>query len=318
MTELATRGTNAELTMPVMPGATGIANLESWVSALGHANKIASFMANSNFVPTPLRMKGKGSYKTVDELTMDVTAIIMAGASVGYDPFQAVQQMFIVHGSPAMYARSMVALVKSHGHKVDQTRADSKAVTVRARHRDEKDWQEFTWTYERAERAGYTSNPKYKTNPQEMLYAKAATEACRRMFPEVLAGISPYSVEEAELEDMGEAPEPSAAPEPEPAKKKVTRNPRAAAPAPELPSVVNDAPQDEPEPEQDDEGADTETGELPDEGQPAAIEVDYFDEIVAKTGDVTALRALWTQARDDGQDTEVLDAIASAATAAKN
>lgn len=317
MTELATRGPNAELTMPVMPGATGIANLEAWVAALGHANQIASFMANSNFVPLPLRQKSKGVFKSVDELTMDVTAIIMAGASVGYDPFQAVQQMFIVHGSPAMYARSMVALVKSHGHKVDQLAASAQSVTVRARHRDESDWQEFTWDMDRANRAGYTSNPKYKTNPQEMLYAKAATEACRRMFPEVLAGISPYSVEESELEDLGEAPSAPApaAPAAKPATRKVTRA-RPAAPAPVAPAVIHDAPEPEAETEGD-EAFDTATGEAIDEGTPAALEVNYFDEIEARAGDVSALTALWRQASAEGQPQDVLDAIGSAGAAAK-
>lgn len=241
------------LAMPEMPSVAGVASLESWVTALGHANQIANFLARSNFVPTPLRMKSKNNYKTTEELALDVTAIILAGASVGFDPFQSVQQMFIVHGSPSMYARSMVALVKSHGHKLDQAEATPRSVTVRARHRDETDWKEFTWTYERANTAGYTSNPKYKTNPQEMLYAKAATEACRRMFPEVLAGISPYSVEESELEDMGEVPAPApVATTPAPAKAKVQRRQQ---PAPELPAVVHNAPVEtvEPEPEPEDD-----------------------------------------------------------------
>ncbi|MDJ0319783.1 hypothetical protein [Pseudarthrobacter sp. PS3-L1] len=241
----------ASMAMPEVPSVAGVASLESWVTALGHANKIANFMARSNFVPAPLRMKSKNNYKTTEELALDVTAIILAGASIGYDPFQAVQQMFIVHGSPAMYARSMVALVKSHGHKLDQTSATADAVTVRARHKNETDWHEFTWDMARAKKAGYTSNPKYTSNPQEMLYAKAATEACRRMFPEVLAGISAYSVEESELEDMGENAAQTSAPAAAPKAKGTVK--RRQAPTPELPPVVNEAPKDavEPEPEDD-------------------------------------------------------------------
>lgn len=244
----------APVAMPDLPSVTGMASLESWVTALGHANKIANFMARSNFVPAPLRLKSKNNYKTTEELALDVTAIILAGASIGYDPFQAVQQMFIVHGSPAMYARSMVALVKSHGHKLDQTVANAESVTVRARHKNEPDWHEFTWDMARAKKAGYTSNPKYASNPQEMLYAKAATEACRRMFPEVLAGISAYSVEESELEDMGEAPAPAmAAKEPTAAATAKAKVQRRQQPSPVLPDVVHSAPvvAVEPEPEDD-------------------------------------------------------------------
>lgn len=237
----------AALAMPALPSVTGVASLESWVTALGHANQIANFMARSNFVPAPLRMKSKNNYKTTEELALDVTAIILAGASIGYDPFQAVQQMFIVHGSPAMYARSMVALVKSHGHKLDQSVASAESVTVRARHKSESEWHEFTWDMARAKKAGYTSNPKYASNPQEMLYAKAATEACRRMFPEVLAGISAYSVEESELEDMGEVQAPAASAPAPVAKAKVAVK-RRQAPAPELPAVVHNAPVEEADP----------------------------------------------------------------------
>jgi len=255
MTEVALpqAAPDTALAMPALPSVTGVASLESWVTALGHANKIANFMARSNFVPLPLRMKSKNNYKTTEELALDVTAIILAGASIGYDPFQAVQQMFIVHGSPAMYARSMVALVKSHGHKLDQTTATAESVTVRAKHKNETEWHTFTWDMARAKKAGYTSNPKYASNPQEMLYAKAATEACRRMFPEVLAGISAYSVEESELEDLGEVPaQASAAAASAPAAEpvKVKRNTvRRQAPAPALPDVVNQAPAPEPDDE---------------------------------------------------------------------
>jgi len=297
-----------DLSMPVMPATAGIAALDAWVEGLAKATTIAQFLARSNFVPTALRMKGKNAYKTVEELTLDVTAIILAGASVGYDPFQAVQQMFIVHGSPAMYARSMVALVKSHGHQLDQGDSSPTSVTVRARHRDRKEWHEFTWTYERADRAGYTSNPKYRTNPQEMLYAKAATEACRRMFPEVLAGISPYSVEESELEDLGETePAEAAAPIETKPKRTVTRKKAAAAPAPELPAVVNEAPEEEAE-----AAADAATGEILE-----ADAVDWFARIEPIADQYQPLVELYKEAKAAGADQAILDSIAAAGTEAK-
>lgn len=231
---------------PALPAAGGLAALDEWVGALDKANKIANFMAASNFVPQSLRQKGKGQFKNRDELALDCTAIILAGASIGYDPFQAVQQMFIVHGSPAMYARSMVALVQSKGHKVKQLRASADSVTVGGKYRGEDEWEEFTWDYARAERAGYTSNPKYRTNPQEMLYAKAAAECCRRMFADVLAGVSPYSVEEQELEPFevidGDTLQPM---EPQPTTKKARSFQRAAtSAAASVPLTVVKAPEE--------------------------------------------------------------------------
>src|SRR5690606_39597602 len=55
------------------------------------------------------------------------------------------------------------------------------------------------WTPARARKAGYTGNKKYESNPQEMLFSKAAAEIARKVAPDVLAGI-PYSVEDLELE----------------------------------------------------------------------------------------------------------------------
>ncbi|HAT1158528.1 TPA: hypothetical protein I8V45_002483, partial [Corynebacterium striatum] len=46
----------------------------------------------------------------------------------------------------------------------------------------------------------FVSNPKYKSQPQEMLYAKAAMAVCRRMAADVLEGV-PMSVEELQLEN---------------------------------------------------------------------------------------------------------------------
>ncbi|MEV5394508.1 hypothetical protein AB0K56_29695, partial [Nocardia farcinica] len=53
-------------------------------------------------------------------------------------------------------------------------------------------------------RAGYTTNKKYETDPQAMLYAKACAEVCRKLAPDVLLGIS-HTREDLELEP---APEP--------------------------------------------------------------------------------------------------------------
>ncbi|MBG6085853.1 hypothetical protein [Zhihengliuella flava] len=258
MTEIANRQ-QADLTPTNTPdtvATSATVDLQKWALELDAAHKFGRALATSNFVPQGLRMKSKGVYKTPEELANDVTAIILAGKSVGYDPMQSVQQLFIVHGMPSMYARSMVALVLSHGHELRRGEASERSVTWNARRKGETDWQAFTWTLERAERAGYTSNPKYKTNPTEMLSAKASTEACRVVFPDVLQGIA-YSVEETELEDLGEAPEP-APQEPAKPKRKVTRRKQQSTPAPSLPDAAKDTSADD-EPTED---VDTETGEV--------------------------------------------------------
>lgn len=309
MTELATLPQAGGLA--ALPQTADVVQLQEWAAELTAAHQLGSALARSSFLPMSLRMKGKNGLKTIEELTNDAAAVILAGKSVGLDPMQSVQNIFPVHGMPSMYARTMVALVLAQGHDVERAAASDDSVTYRVRRQGTGRWQEFTWTISRATKAGYTSNAKYKSDPIAMLGAKAAAEACRTVFPDILLGMA-YSVEEMEMEDMGEVETP-AAPAAAPAITKPARTikRRAAAPAPEVPDVVAEPPAPEEEPEPEAEPVDEETGELPPER-------DWFAEIDLAAGDVTALRALWKAAAAAGADPDTLDAIASAATAAKD
>lgn len=128
------------------------------------------------------------------------------------------------------------------------------------------------------------------------------------------------SIEEIELGDYDPAPfvqvEPTTA---KTATRKISRPRKNAAPEPVAPEVIHDAPVEaDPEPEavEPADGFDPVTGEAIDEGTPAALELNYLDEVQRLAGDKTALRALYGQASSEGQPQDVLDAIASAGTAA--
>ena len=230
-----------------------VIQIHEWAAELNAAHQLGTALANSNFLPMSLRMKGKNSFKTIDELAADAAAVILAGKSVGLDPMQAVQNIFPVHGMPSMYARTMAALVIAQGHDLVRSEATDDSVTVQARRKGEDRWQGFTWTMSRAAKAGYTSNAKYKSDPIGMLTAKALAEACRLVFPDVLLGM-PYSAEDIELDPgIVESDRTPAAEPAKPATRKVTRAPRKdAAPAPEKPPVVDTPPaEDEPAPATD-------------------------------------------------------------------
>lgn len=312
MTELATLPHAGGLAG--LPQTADVIQLHEWAAELTAAHQLGNALARSSFLPMSLRLKGKNNYKTIEELTNDAAAVILAGKSVGLDPMQSVQNIFSVHGMPSMYARTMVALVLAQGHEVERGAATDQSVSYRARRKGSDHWQEFIWTLERAKKAGYTKNDKYQSDPIAMLGAKAAAEACRTVFPDVLLGMA-YSVEDMELEDLGEveaaAPAPAAAPAVEKPKRVVKRR---QAPAPAVPDVVTEPPAPEPEPEPETDAGDDvvnqETGELPPER-------DWLAEIDLANGDVTALRSLWKAASAADAAPETLDAIASAATAAK-
>jgi hypothetical protein len=150
------------------------------------AKQLADALCATDMVPA--QYKGKPA---------NGAAAILYGEEIGLNPIQSLQNIFIVQGKPAIYARTAVALVRRHGVKVKTVATSDESVTVSAER--EGQLEESTWDIARATAAGYLSNAKYKSNPQEMLYSKAAMEVCRKIAPDVLLGIA-YSGEELELE----------------------------------------------------------------------------------------------------------------------
>lgn len=167
----------------------GLDVLKKQAEAMGAAHKLATVLCNTQMVPQTFRGKPD-----------DGAAAILYGAELGLKPQQALQQVFVVHGQPSIYARTMVALLKAKGYKFETVEDTPESVTVTATSpRGESETS--TWTIDRAKQAGYTNNKKYQSDPQAMLYAKAAAEASRKIAPDVLLGIK-YSAEDLELEPV--------------------------------------------------------------------------------------------------------------------
>lgn len=247
-------------------------DLVAWANELGAAHQIATAISRTEFVPKDFR----------GDPDKTATAILY-GKSLGLDPLAALSNIFVVHGRPAMYSRTMVALAQRAGVEFQRTAATEQQVTVHARRKGSQTWQEFTWTIARATKAGYTTNAKYKTDPIGMLTAKAFAEAVRVIAPDVLMGIAVS--EEVELGDYDS--QPASAPVEDTAgveKKKVQRKPRTKK-APE-PVAVAAAPAEEEPP------AETEqTGEL--------ISAETQNEIIARA------RAKWQVPSAEALDAEL-------------
>ena len=192
----------ADDSLTVLPPAqpmqsNSIATLMEHARAMDTAYELAEKMCGTQLVPQIYRGKPQ-----------DGTAAILYGAELGLTPIQSLQQIFVVHGTPAIYARTMVALLKRRGYRIWTESSTDESVTVMGQAPDGTA-EASTWTIERATRAGYVptideqtgkyktnrngnliGNEKYLTDPQAMLYAKAAAEVCRKLAPEVLLGIS--------------------------------------------------------------------------------------------------------------------------------
>jgi len=218
-------------------GAAGLAptaatvSLMEWAQELAAAHQLGTALCSTEFVPASFRGKPEAA-----------AAAILAGKSLGLDPMNALANIFVVSGRPSMYARTMAALVLQAGHTIRRVEATEQRVVYEGRRKGDTTFTRVEWTIARAQKAGYTSNKKYQTDPIGMLTAKCQAEISRVIAPDVLTGIAATSVEEVELDDLSEqVPAEVEAP-------KVKRTiKRAVAPAPDLPAVVHEAPQDDPE-----------------------------------------------------------------------
>ncbi|EHK86407.1 hypothetical protein [Rhodococcus pyridinivorans] len=188
-----------------------IDTLMSHAKAMDIAYKLAEGMCKTALVPSIYRGK-----------PADGTAAILYGAELGLNPIQSLQQIFVVHGTPAIYARTMVALLKVKGYHIWTEESTDESVTVCGQAPSGIS-ESSTWDIERATKAGYVptvdektgkfktnengkliGNEKYLKDPQAMLYAKAASEVCRKLAPDVLLGIA-HTREDLELDPPEEA-----------------------------------------------------------------------------------------------------------------
>ena len=223
MSELVTYPPTAPVAVPVDP--TG-GRLIAWADGLAAAHRIGSALCSTAFVPASFRGKPEES-----------AAAILYGDEIGLTPTQALQSVHVISGRPGLYARTMVALLLARGHEVWTVEKSDAKVTVAGKRKGSTHVHEETWTTARAQKAGYTSNKKYVTDPQAMLYARAAADVCRQVAPDALAGLD-YAVEELEMLD---APTVTVTRQTAPATK-ARRKPVAAPLEPEEPPLEPDTP----------------------------------------------------------------------------
>ena len=138
------------------------AQLRSWALAMSDAGNLARVLCASSFAPAHLRGN-----------TTDAGVAIMKGASLGLDPIAAMESIYVISGKPALYARTMLAVVQQAGHDVWVDDQSDTSVTVSGRRRGSQHVQ------------------------------SATAEVCRMIAADALMGLS-YSAEEVELDGLGD------------------------------------------------------------------------------------------------------------------
>lgn len=134
-------------------------------------------------------------------------ACLLYGDALGLQPMTSLKEIHVIDGVPGLSAAAMSALVrKAHpGHRLGRTEIrDSEArflgVTIRGVRGDTEETDEYTFTLEMAARAGLMSKHNWKSYPEAMCTARASSQICTFLFPDVFMG-SPLMPEE--LEGLG-------------------------------------------------------------------------------------------------------------------
>ena len=120
----------------------GAAMIEATAHALVDAHKIGTALCRTSFVPKHFQGKPE-----------EAAAAILYGSAIDMDPITALQNVYVISGKPALYARTMVAIVLSKGHEIWTEEESDGSVTVAGRRKGSDKVERVTWTSEMANRA---------------------------------------------------------------------------------------------------------------------------------------------------------------------
>lgn len=192
---LETLTPNGTLALSASPGSVDLAE---WVTRASSAHALMVGLVDSFFVPAAYKV-GSGQNGREIAIANGVGAILL-GQSIGVDPLTALQNIYVVHGRPGMYAKFKVALCQSRGHEIWTDERTDTTVTVSGRARGSERVHTITITMAMAEQAGWTSNAAYKKTPQDMLWARAAGRVSDLVGGGALFGM-------ASIEDLEDGPD---------------------------------------------------------------------------------------------------------------
>lgn len=170
--------------------------LVAWAQAASAANQLAKSLSRTQVVPEAFRLKPGMSPADADLVVANATAALLLGDELGLTPLAALRAVYFIKGQAGMYARVKVALVKAQGHSIWTEKESDSEVTVAGHRAGEPDHIErSTWTFDRAQRAGFVRRGRngelsqYELQPRAMLYARAASDVANRVAPDALMGI---------------------------------------------------------------------------------------------------------------------------------
>ncbi len=172
------------------PNATLDLALRDEPQAVMLTNPQLTVIANTDFVPKGIR----GNVPAV-------LACVARGRSMGIPDMVALNGISIINGKATLSAELMVAIVREHGHSITGEVTTTSA-KVRGRRRDNGDAMTAEFSMAMAKEAGLLELTKdgkktpWHRFPDDMMWARAVSKLCRRLFADCFAG-GTYTDEEA-------------------------------------------------------------------------------------------------------------------------
>ena len=157
-----------------------------WVELMRPAAELANAIAGTDFVKSAIR-HNPGA----------IAACVLYGDEVGLGPMQALAQISVIDGRPALSAEAMRALILAAGHELWVEESTVAKATIAGKRRDSQQTSRVTWTLDDARRAGLAQRQNWQRYPRAMLTARATSELARLIFADAIGGL----VVAEELED---------------------------------------------------------------------------------------------------------------------
>lgn len=157
--------------------------------------KLSQRVHNTPFVPKAMQGRPES-----------VLACVLYGAELGLGPMQSLNSIHVIEGRTAMSPELMRAMVAKHGHRIDVIENSNTVCEVKGIRADTGSSATVRWTMEDAKMAGLAGKNNWKTYPRAMLLARATSELCRIVFPDIIAGLSYTPEEVASIEGIDYIP----------------------------------------------------------------------------------------------------------------
>lgn len=122
----------------------------------------------------------------------DILVAVAMGQELGFKALQSLQLINVISGRPALSLNAYMALCRQHGGRYEVVESSDKSCEVKV-YRGEEGWSE-KFTLLDAQAQGLLGKPNWQKMPKQMLFARALSQAIRRLFADVVNGL--YAAEE--------------------------------------------------------------------------------------------------------------------------